>query len=74
MFESIRALVRHCNCKCPEPTIELAVEIAREGREGRLIGTLLTFGDADAVIARSRSLILDPLMGHINYCVSKRRR
>lgn len=41
--------------------IELAVEIAREGREGRRIGTLFTFGDADAVLRRSRPLILDPL-------------
>src|SRR4029453_6842556 len=47
-----------------EPTIELAVEIAREGREGRRIGTLFTFGDADAVLMRSRPLILDPLAGH----------
>ena len=64
MFESICALVRHCNRKCLEPTIELAVEIAREGREGRRIGTLLSFGDAEAVLARSRPLILDPLAGH----------
>jgi len=52
------------NKKNLEPTIELAVEIAREGREGRRIGTLFTFGDADAVLARSRPLILDPLAGH----------
>jgi diadenylate cyclase len=42
----------------------LLSEIAREGREGRRIGTLFTLGDADAVLARSRSLILDPLLGH----------
>jgi diadenylate cyclase len=47
-----------------EPLIELAVEIAREGREGRRIGTLFTLGDEDAVLARSRPLILDPLSGH----------
>jgi len=44
--------------------IGLAVEIAREGREGRRVGTLFTFGDEDAVLARSRPLILDPLLGH----------
>jgi DNA integrity scanning protein DisA with diadenylate cyclase activity len=44
--------------------IELAVEIAREGREGRRIGTLFTLGDEDAVLVRSRPLILDPLAGH----------
>jgi len=64
MFKSICRRVRRCNKKNLEPTIELAVEIAREGREGRRIGTLFTFGDADGVLARSRPLILDPLAGH----------
>ena len=64
MFKSICQKVRRCDKKNLEPTIELAVEIAREGREGRRIGTLFTFGDADAVLARSRPLILDPLAGH----------
>src|SRR5207237_2110332 len=64
MFKSICQRVRRCDKKNLEPTIELAVEIAREGREGRRIGTLFTFGDADGVLARSRPLILDPLSGH----------
>ncbi len=64
LFKSICQQVRRCNKKNLEPTIELAVEIAREGREGRRIGTLFTFGDAQAVLARSRPLILDPLAGH----------
>jgi diadenylate cyclase len=64
MFKSICQRVRKCKKRALEPTIELAVEIAREGREGRRIGTLFTFGDADEVLARSRPLILDPLSGH----------
>lgn len=64
MFKSICHRVRRCNKENFEPTIELAVEIAREGREGRRIGTLFTFGDADSVLARSRPLILDPMAGH----------
>jgi diadenylate cyclase len=47
-----------------EQVIELAVEIAREGREGRKIGTLFTVGDVDEVLERSRPLLLDPLYGH----------
>src|SRR5271167_1482952 len=39
-------------------------EYAREGREGRRVGTLFTLGDENAVLARSRALILDPLLGH----------
>jgi len=64
MFKTICGQVRRCNRENLEPVIELAVEIAREGREGRRIGTLFTFGDADAVLERSRPLILDPLAGH----------
>lgn len=64
MFDTICAQVRSCKKEVLHPTIELAVEIAREGREGRRIGTLLTVGDADSVMLRSRPLILDPLAGH----------
>lgn len=47
-----------------EELIELAVELAREGREGRKVGTLFVFGDHDSVLERSRPLLLDPLHGH----------
>ena len=53
-----------CDRSILESTVELALEIAREGREGRRIGTLFTFGQADAVLASSRGLILDPLAAH----------
>lgn len=53
-----------CEPAVLESVLELALEIAREGREGRRIGTLVTFGKADAVLAASRALILDPLAGH----------
>ena len=49
-----------------EEVIQLAVELAREGREGRKIGTLFVVGDVDNVLAQSRSLLLDPLYGHAN--------
>jgi diadenylate cyclase len=64
MFESILCQVTEYDPDVLEPLIRLAVEIAREGREGRRIGTLFMLGDADAVLARSRPLILDPLSGH----------
>ena len=47
-----------------EEVLQLAVEIAREGREGRKIGTLFVVGDIDNVLERSRPLMLDPLYGH----------
>jgi len=64
MFESILCQVTEYDPDVLEPLIELAVEIAREGREGRRIGTLFTLGDEKAVLAKSRGLILDPLAGH----------
>ncbi|PYV82512.1 MAG: hypothetical protein DMG93_11655 [Acidobacteria bacterium] len=64
MFESILCQVTEYDSEVIESLIELAVEIAREGREGRRIGTLFTVGDEQAVLARSRPLILDPLSGH----------
>src|SRR6266851_2929758 len=64
MFESILCQVTEYDPDVLEPLIELAVEIAREGREGRRIGTLFTLGDEQAVLTRSRALILDPLAGH----------
>ena len=64
MFESILCQVTEYDAGVLESLIELAVEIAREGREGRRIGTLFTLGDEQSVLAKSRSLILDPLSGH----------
>jgi DNA integrity scanning protein DisA with diadenylate cyclase activity len=52
------------NFKTLESVILLAVEIAREGREGRKIGTMFIVSDADRVMRKSKSLILDPLGLH----------
>lgn len=64
MFETVCAQLPACRPDVLEALLELAVEIAREGREGRRIGTLFTLGKAEAVLAASRALILDPLAGH----------
>jgi DNA integrity scanning protein DisA with diadenylate cyclase activity len=64
MFESVLCQLPPFDPAMFEELIELAIEIAREGREGRRIGTIFTVGDSDAVLAHSRPLILDPLAGH----------
>src|ERR1700746_543074 len=64
MFESILCEVTEYDPGVLEPLIGLAVEIAREGREGKRVGTLCRLGEEAAVLARSRPLILDPLLGH----------
>jgi diadenylate cyclase len=47
-----------------EEVLQLAVEVAREGREGRKIGTLFVVGEVEQTLRRSRPLLLDPLYGH----------
>jgi diadenylate cyclase len=47
-----------------EEVLQLGVEIAREGREGRKIGTLFVVGDVEQTLQHSRPLLLDPLYGH----------
>jgi DNA integrity scanning protein DisA with diadenylate cyclase activity len=47
-----------------DAVLSLAIEIAREGREGARVGALFTIGRPTAVLGRSRPLILDPLLGH----------
>lgn len=55
---------RKVNPDILKSVINLAMEIAREGREGRKIGTMFVMGDVESTISRSRPMILDPLYGH----------
>jgi diadenylate cyclase len=64
IFDKVCTRVPWCRPAVLNALLELAIEIAREGREGRRVGTLFTIGHADAVLAHSRPLILDPLVGH----------
>jgi DNA integrity scanning protein DisA with diadenylate cyclase activity len=59
VYEEICSRQREVNTRVLEETVSLAVEIAREGREGRKIGTLFVVGDSGEVIKRSK-----PLHGH----------
>lgn len=53
-----------CNPEVLERLTLLSIELARAGREGRKVGTIFTIGDVEAVLKRSRTMILDPLAGH----------
>lgn len=70
LIEGICCPERKVNSDTLKKVISLAMEIAREGREGRKIGTLFVIGDTDATIKYSRPMILDPLYGHTD---SKKR-
>lgn len=64
MFDKICKMIDSCQSQVLEQTIQLAVEVAREGREGRKVGTIFVLGDEEAVMKESSPLILDPLQGH----------
>lgn len=64
LFRDIFTERRGINLKTLEQVILLAVEIAREGREGRKIGTMFVVSDAEETLKRSKCLILDPLWHH----------
>ena len=55
---------RNINADTLKKVILLAIEIGREGREGRKIGTMFVVSDSDKTLKRSRALILDPLWYH----------
>ena len=47
-----------------EEVYTLSLELSREGREGKQIGTTFLIGSAPEVLARSTQLILNPFEGH----------
>lgn len=64
LFCDICTQKRGINLRTLESVILLGVEIAREGREGRKIGTMFVVGDHEKVLGLSRNMILNPLLGH----------
>jgi diadenylate cyclase len=44
--------------------VELAVEIGREGREGKPVGTAFIVGDTRKVLGSSHALVFDPVRGY----------
>lgn len=64
LFDRICSPERNVSCSVLHSVLELAVQLAREGREGKKIGTIFTVGDEANVLKYSRCLILDPLYGH----------
>lgn len=64
MFEHLCHLNPDCDRDTMQSIISLAVELAREGREGRRVGAIFVVGDQDTVLALSRPMILDPLACH----------
>jgi PAS domain S-box-containing protein len=47
-----------------ETVFNICLEIAKEGREGKQVGTAFVIGDTENVLSKSRQLILNPFAGH----------
>jgi DNA integrity scanning protein DisA with diadenylate cyclase activity len=60
----LRALETSVPFETLKAVVDVAVEIGREGREGKPVGTLIVVGDARRVMARTRPLGFDPFKGY----------
>ncbi|HWG91555.1 MAG TPA: diadenylate cyclase [Candidatus Thermoplasmatota archaeon] len=52
------------NMEVVERVLRLAAELAREGREGKPIGTVFIIGDTENVLMHSRQIVINPFRGH----------
>jgi diadenylate cyclase len=57
IFEGVRAEVF-------DTALNIALELAAQGREGRPVGTIMTLGDHEKVLELSRQMIFNPFMGY----------
>jgi DNA integrity scanning protein DisA with diadenylate cyclase activity len=60
----LRALETSVPFETLKAVVDVAVEIGREGREGKAVGTLIVVGDVRNVLARTRTLGFDPFKGY----------
>ncbi len=47
-----------------DAVLTLCLELGRDGKEGKPVGLLITLGDHERVLDRSRQLVLNPFEGH----------
>ena len=60
----LRILDTHVPLETLRAVVELATEIAQEGREGKPVGTMFVVGDTDKVLSMSRPLNFNPFRGY----------
>ncbi len=60
----LRALETSVPFETLKAVVDTAVEIGREGREGKAVGTLIVVGDARHVLAHTQPLGFDPFKGY----------
>ena len=62
----LRALETSVPFETLKAVVDVAIEIGREGREGKAVGTLIVVGDARNVMTRTRQLGFDPFKGYLS--------
>ena len=60
----LRALETSVPFETLKAVVDVAVEIGREGREGKAVGSLIVVGDVRNVLERTRALGFDPFKGY----------
>jgi len=60
----LRALETSVPFETLKAVVDVAIEIGREGREGKPVGALIVVGDARNVMARTRQIGFDPFKGY----------
>jgi DNA integrity scanning protein DisA with diadenylate cyclase activity len=60
----LRQLETHVPLDTLKTVVDLAVEVGREGREGKPVGTLFVIGDTRKVLAMSHPTGFDPVRGY----------
>lgn len=60
----LQKLETHVPLETLKAVVDLAVDIGREGREGKPVGSIFVVGDHRKVMAQSRSVGFDPVKGY----------
>ena len=70
----LRALETSVPIETLKAVVDVAVEIGREGREGKAVGSLIVVGDSRNVLSRTRALGFDPFKGYLAQRAERPRR
>ncbi len=62
--DDVRNLSENIKPAIFEAVLNLTVEIAHQGREGKSVGSTFVIGDVETVLARSRQLTINPFKGY----------
>lgn len=64
LIKKIAELASNIDYTVLKAILNLSIDIGREGREGKKVGTAFIIGDTDRVMSMSHQIILNPYEGH----------